>query len=165
MQITANTIHFFISYGVAFLAFGLIGKWYLWPSIKDRARKPALTPLLLYACLRVNGLMFVIPGLVSPELPSTFAVPTAYGDLAAVLLALIALASVRLEKPFAVPVLWLFNIVGLLDLLWGNISSLSYNVDPAQWGPAYYLVVLNVPAMIVIHIVMIAYLLRHRARQ
>jgi hypothetical protein len=144
---------------------GSLANGYLWPSIKDRARKPALTPLLLYACLRVNGLMFVMPGLVSPELPSTFAVPTAYGDLAAVLLALIALASVRLEKPFAVPVLWLFNIVGLLDLLWGNISSLSYNVDPAQWGPAYYLVVLNVPAMIVIHIVMIAYLLRHRARQ
>jgi hypothetical protein len=164
IHITANTIHFFVSYGVAFLVFGLIGKWYLWPSIKDRALKPALTPLLLYTCLRVNGLMFVMPGLVSPELPSPFAVPTAYGDLAAVLLALFALAFVRFENAFAVPVLWLFNVVGLLDLLWGNISSLSYNVDPAQWGPAYYLVVLNVPAMIVVHVVMMAYLLRQRAR-
>jgi hypothetical protein len=54
MQPTANQMHFFIGYAVAFLAFGLIGKWYVWPNIKDRALKAALTPLLLYACLRVR---------------------------------------------------------------------------------------------------------------
>jgi hypothetical protein len=67
-----NQLHFFISYAVAFLAFGLIGKWYLWPAIKDRAPKVALAPLLLYACLRVNGLMFLMPELVSAELPRAF---------------------------------------------------------------------------------------------
>ena len=45
MQVSANHIYFFISYAVAFLAFGLIGKWYVWPNIKDRAPKVALTPL------------------------------------------------------------------------------------------------------------------------
>jgi hypothetical protein len=44
----------------------------------DRDPKIALTPLLLYACLRVNGLMFLMPGLVSPDLPAAFAVPVAY---------------------------------------------------------------------------------------
>jgi hypothetical protein len=29
MQPTANQMHFFIGYAVAFLAFGLIGKWYV----------------------------------------------------------------------------------------------------------------------------------------
>ena len=163
MPVTANTVHFFISFAVAFLVFGLIGKWYIWPSIKDRALKPALTPLLLYACLRVNGLMFLIPGLVSPELPSVFAVPTAYGDLLAVLLALLALACIRFESAIAVPMLWLFNIVGLLDLIYANIVSLMYNIDPAQWGVSYYLVALNVPAMVVVHVLIFAYLLRHRA--
>jgi hypothetical protein len=163
MQIIANTIYFFVSYAVAFLVLGLIGKWYIWPSIKDRGIKIALTPLLLYACLRINGLMFLMPGLVSPELPSAFAVPTAYGDFAAVLLALLALACVRFESAFAVPVLWVFNILGLLDLIYGNISSLAAGFDPAQWGVSYYLIVLNVPAMVVVHILMIAYLLRHRA--
>ena len=87
MPLSANNIYFFISYAVAFLVFGLIGKWYLWPAIKDRAPGIALTPLLLYACLRVNGLMFLMPGLVSPELPAAFAVPVAYGDLTAAVLA------------------------------------------------------------------------------
>ena len=165
MQLTANHVHFFISYAVAFLVFGLIAKWYVWPGIKDRALKPALTPLLLYASLRVNGLMFLMPGLVSPELPSAFAVPTAYGDLTAVVLALIALACVRFESGFAVPMLWLFNIVGLLDLIYGNIASMAYNVDPAQWGVAYYLVAVSVPALVVVHVLIFAYLLRWRGTE
>jgi hypothetical protein len=70
MQISANLVHFFISYAVAFLAFALIGKWYVWPNIKGLPLKAALSPFLLCACLRVNGLMFVTPGLVSPELPA-----------------------------------------------------------------------------------------------
>ena len=162
MQPTANQMHFFIGYAVAFLAFGLIGKWYVWPNIKDRALKAALTPLLLYACLRVNGLMFLMPGLVSPELPSAFAVPTAYGDLTAVILALLALACVRFDSPFAVPMLWLFNTVGLLDLIYANISTFKDQVDPTQLGAAYYLAVINVPAMVVVHIIVFAYLLRRR---
>jgi len=162
MQITPNHIHFFISYTVAFLVFGLIAKWYIWPRIKDRALKVALTPLLLYACLRVNGLMFLMPGLVSPELPGAFAVPTAYGDLTAVILALLALAFIRYESALAVPLVWLFNIVGLLDLIYANISTFKDHVDPAQLGAAYYLAVLNVPAMVVIHVMIFAYLLRRR---
>jgi hypothetical protein len=49
-------MHFVVSYAVAFLVFALIAKWYLWPRLKDRRPKEALSPRLLYACLRVNGL-------------------------------------------------------------------------------------------------------------
>jgi hypothetical protein len=163
MRITPNQVHFFISYAVAFLVFGLIGKWHVWPAIKDRAPKVALSPLLLYACLRVNGLMFLMPGLVSPALPSAFATPTAYGDLTAVMLALVALACLRYENALAVPMLWVFNVVGLLDLTYANIATFKDHVDPAQLGASYYLAVLNVPAMIVVHVVIFAYLLRRRA--
>jgi len=160
MEINANNLHFFISYGVAFLVFGLIGSWYVWPSMKGRTLKVALSPLLLYACLRVNGLMFLMPGIVSPELPGAFAVPTAYGDLTAALLALLTLASIRAGSAFAVPMLWLFNIIGLLDLIYANISTFKDHVDPVQLGASYYLAVLNVPAMVVVHVLIFAYLLR-----
>lgn len=163
MEISANLVHFFISYAVAFLAFGLIAKWYIWPNIKGRPLKVALSPLLLYACLRVNGLMFVMPGLVSPELPTGFAVPTAYGDLTAVILALLALASVRTESALAIPTVWLFNIVGFLDLIYANIATFRDHVDPVQLGASYYLAAVNVPAMVVIHIMIFAYLLNSRS--
>ena len=163
MQISANLIHFFISYAVAFLAFALTGKWYVWPNIKGRPLKAALSPLLLYACLRVNGLMFMMPGLVSPDLPAGFAVPTAYGDLTAVILALLALASVRMESTFAIPMVWLFNTVGLLDLVYANISTFKDHVDPVELGASYYLAAVNVPAMVVVHILILAYLLSLRS--
>ena len=163
MQLSANHINFFISYAVAFLVFGLIANWYIWPSIKDRPPKSALPPFLLYACLRVNGLMFLMPGLVSPELPRAFAVPTAYGDLTAVVLALLALGCVRYENAAAVPMLWLFNVAGLLDLIYANLSTFKDEVDPVYLGVSYYLVVLNVPAMVVVHVLIFAYLLKRTA--
>ena len=161
MELASNHVHFFISYVIAFIAFSLIGKWYIWPVVRDR-NLTALSPLLLYACLRVNGLMFLMPGLVSPDLPAAFAVPTAYGDLTAVILALIALWSIRRESAAAVPLVWIFNIVGVTDLIYANIATFTEQVDPAQLGAAYYLAVLNVPAMIVVHVIIFMYLLRSK---
>src|SRR6516165_4745987 len=160
MPLSANHIYFFVSYAVAFLVFGLIGKWYLWPAIRERAPAIALTPLLLYACLRVNGLMFLMPGLVSPQLPRTFAVPTAYGDLSAALQALVALFCVRTGNAAAKPMTWLFNIIGLTDLTYATYSSFRDHVDPTYLGTSYYLASINVPAMTIVHIVIFAYLLR-----
>jgi len=160
VPVSDNQFHFFISYAVAFLIFSLIGRWYLWPAIKDRAPKLALTPLLLYACLRVNGLMFLMPGLVSRELPKAFAVPTAYGDLTAAVLALLAILCLRIESAFAVPMVWVFNIEGLLDLIYANISTFKDHVDPTYLGVSYYLAALNVPAMVVVHVLIFTYFLR-----
>ena len=68
-QVNANMMHFLVGYAVAFIAFGLVAKWYVWSEHQGRTPKVALMPLLLYSCLRVNGLMFLMPGLVSPNLP------------------------------------------------------------------------------------------------
>jgi len=160
MPLSDNQLHYFASYAVAFVAFVLIGRWYLWPALKDRAPRTALTPLLLYASFRVNGLMFLMPGLVSAQLPKAFAIPTAYGDLAAAVLALIALWLVRLEKTAAIPLVWLFNIAGLLDLVYANISTFKDHVDPTYLGVSYYLAAINVPAMVVVHVLIFAYLFR-----
>jgi hypothetical protein len=40
MPLSANNIYFFISYAIAFLVFGLIAKWYLWPAVKDHPPAP-----------------------------------------------------------------------------------------------------------------------------
>jgi hypothetical protein len=93
------------------------------------------------------------------------AVPTAYGDLTAAVLALLALACVRTGNALAASMLWLFNIVGLLDLIYANFSTFKDHVDPAQLGASYYLAVINVPAMVVVHIVIFAYLVRHRVNK
>jgi hypothetical protein len=122
-----------------------------------------MTPALSRLLRRADS-VFGARGLVSPDLPSAFAVPTAYGDLTAVSLALLALACVRFESALAVPMLWLFNIIGLLDLIYANISTFKDHVDPAQLGAAYYLAVINVPAMVVVHVLIFTYLLRRTTK-
>jgi len=160
VQPAENHLFYFISYTVAFVAFGCAGRWYLWPAIKDRVPREALPPLLLYASFRVNGLMFLMPGIVSPQLPRAFAVPTAYGDLTAAVFALVTLWPVRAGKAAATPMVWLFNIVGLLDLVYANISTFKDHVDPTYLGVSYYLAAINVPAMVVVHILIFAYLVK-----
>jgi hypothetical protein len=157
----AHEVYFFISYGVAMIVFTLIARWYVWPAIRQRSPKVALTPLLLYACLRINGLMFLVPGLVSPDLPEAFARPTAYGDAMAAGLALLALWALRTERTWALILVWAFNIEGLLDLLYANVSTFKDRVDPASLGSAYYLAVINVPAMLVVHVLIFVYLVRN----
>lgn len=130
-----------------------------WSTAEKRA--PAVAAV---ASFRVNGLMFLMTGLVSPQLPKAFAVPTAYGDLTAAVLALIALWPVRAEMKVGMAMVWLFNIVGLLDLVYANIATFRENVDPTYLGTAYYLATLNVPAMVVVHVVIFAYLIRGSAR-
>jgi hypothetical protein len=158
-----HLMYFLISSAVAYIAFSLIAIWYVWPAIKDRPAQAALTPLLLYACLRVNGLMFLMPGLASPDLPHAFAAPTAYGDLSSAILALLTIACLRLNSVLAAPMLWLFNLVGFCDLLYANISSIKDHVDPVLLGVGYYLAAINVPAMMVVHVMIFVYLLSGRA--
>jgi hypothetical protein len=160
VELTSNHIYFFISYAVAFIVFGVIAKLYVWPAMAARDPKTALTPLLLYACLRVNGLMFLMPGLVAASLPDAFARPVAYGDLTAVILALLALAALRFDLPVATVAVWLFNLEGTADLLYANIATFIAHVNPASLGVSYYLAVINVPAMLVVHLVIFLYLLR-----
>jgi hypothetical protein len=161
-MVPPNQLHFFISYAVAFITFTLIALWYIWLAIRDHAPRIALTPLLLYACLRVNGLMFLMPGLVARDLPLAFAMPTAYGDVAAAILALIAVILLRAGAPLAVPMVWVFNLEGTADLIYANISTFKDHVDPVQLGVSYYLAAINVPAMLVVHGMIFAYLLRPR---
>ena len=72
---------------------GLIGARYIWPALRGRPRTEALLPLLLLHAFRFVGLAFLVPGVVSAELPEAFARPAAYGDLATSLLALLAIAT------------------------------------------------------------------------
>jgi hypothetical protein len=56
-----------------------------------------------------------VPTFVGAEVPAGLAVPAAHGDPLADLLALAALLALRAGSPVAVPLVWLFSVVGLLE--------------------------------------------------
>jgi len=106
---------FGISVLLGFVVWVMIGARYIWPALRIRSRAEALRPVLLLHAFRYVGLAFLVPGVVSPDLPDAFARPAAYGDLVTSLLALFAIAT--LMTRLGTIVVWVFNIVGTVDLL------------------------------------------------
>src|SRR6202046_2202697 len=105
---------FFVSIAFSFIAWGIVAAQYIWPALRLRQRAEALRPLLILHSFRFVGLAFLVPGVVSPDLPSTFARSAAYGDIIAAILALLALIS--LPSGVGIGVAWIFSIWGAADL-------------------------------------------------
>jgi hypothetical protein len=70
---------FFVSIVFSFIAWGIITARYVWPELRVRPRADALRPLLMLHSFRFIGLAFLVLGVVSSGLPSTFAESAAYG--------------------------------------------------------------------------------------
>src|SRR5579863_4071641 len=86
---------FFVSIAFSLIAWGIFAARYIWPKLRLRPRAEALRPLLILHSFRFLGLAFLVPGVVSPDLPSAFARSAAYGDIIAAVLALFALVSLQ----------------------------------------------------------------------
>src|SRR6202790_14577 len=108
-------LSFFASIAFSSIAWGIVTARYIWPELRFRPRAEALRPLLVLHTFRFIGLAFLVPGVVSPDLPTAFARDAAFGDIVAAMLALLALAALRSRA--GVVLAWVFNIWGSLDLL------------------------------------------------
>jgi hypothetical protein len=154
---------FGISVLQAFVVWGMIGARYLWPALRDRSRTEALRPLLHLHAFRFVGLSFLVPGVVSPQLPAAFAQPAAYGDLATSMLALLAIALLG-SRPGTI-IVWVFNLVGTVDLLnaFYQADRLGVGVAPGLQGAAYFIPTVVVPLLLVTHVLVFRILLGNRA--
>ena len=136
---------------LSFIVWGIIGARYIWPALGSRPRVEALRPILLLHSFRFVGLAFLVPGVVSPDLPVAFARPAAYGDLATAILALCALATLR--NQLGTILVWVFNVVGTTDLLYafyqGNRTAVG--LAPGLQGAAYFIPTILVPLLLVTH--------------
>jgi hypothetical protein len=142
---------FGISVLLGFVVWGMIGARYIWPALRERPRAEALRPVLLLHAFRYVGLAFLVPGVVSPDLPDAFAGPAAYGDLVTALLALLAIAT--LKSRLGTIVVWVFNTVGTLDLVnaFYQGDRLGLGLAPGLQGAAYFIPTVLVPLLLVTH--------------
>jgi hypothetical protein len=142
---------FGISVLLGFVGWGMIGARYIWPALRGRSRTEALRPVLLLHVFRFVGLAFLVPGVVSPDLPDAFAQPAAYGDLATSLLALLAIAT--LGTRLGTIIVWVFNVIGTVDLLnaFYQGNRLGVGMTPGLQGAAYFIPTVLVPLLLVTH--------------
>ena len=150
-----------ISIVIGLFTYGLIAKWYVVPWMDTVSRAAALSPILLLHGFRYIGLAFVIPGVTATALNPAFAVPAAYGDLIAALLALAAVLALRRALPGTLLLVWVFNIWGTGDLL--NALYKGFRLTPdGDLGSTYFIPAVIVPALLVTHFLVFRELLKRR---
>ena len=150
---------FGLSVLMSFLAFGIVTKLYIWPRVDAAAREDALAALAAPHMFRFVGLSFLVPGVVSPNLSSDFAQPAAYGDLGATVLAVLTVLALSARLSWAIPVAWVFNLWGAVDLLNAFYQGLI-GVGPGSLGAAYFIPTVMVPPWLITHALMFWLLLR-----
>ena len=137
---------------------------YGWPRLKAMDHVQAQRAIATLHSFRFFGLVFILPGVVGPDLPASFATSAAYGDFATGILAMLALLSFRVR-----PLFWLFvvafNAVGAADLLANYYHGARFGL-PEQAGElaaTYWIPILYVPALMITH-VLAFYLLVRQSR-
>jgi hypothetical protein len=153
---------FFVSIAFALVAWGVVAKRYIWPKLRRLERVEALRPILILHSFRFIGLAFLVPGVVSPDLPSAFAHADAYGDIIAATLALLSLAS--LSSRAGVAIAWIFNVWGAADLLNAFYQGAHVALVPGQLGVTYFLPTFVVPLLLITHVLAFRILLQHQSQ-
>ena len=147
---------FGLQFLLSLVVWGLIAKWLLAPWLDQKSLHQALFWLALPHAFRHVGMVFLVPGIVAQPLPEAFALPAAYGDLITGILALLALIALRTGRGWALGLVWLFNIVGTLDLL----NALRHLDVAPKFGAAWYVPTFLVPLLLVTHFMIFTRLLR-----
>ena len=153
---------FFVSIAFAFIAWGIVAKRYIWPKLRLLRRAEALRPLLILHSFRFIGLAFLVPGVVSPELPSAFAHSAGYGDIVAAALALLSLVSLR--RRAGIVIVWIFNLWGSADLFNAFYQANDAGLIAGQLGATYFFPTLIVPLLLITHGLAFRILLQHLLR-
>ncbi len=143
--------------------FGLVAVWYVWPYLTKLSRNSALIALLFVHVLRYVGMTLLVPGMVDPKLPAEFLSSAAYGDLLEAALALVSIFALRSNWRVAVPLVWVANTWGFVDLLNGVRGVLQLNVPSFNLATFWYVYTFYAPLVIVSHLMIFWILIRSKS--
>ncbi len=150
---------FGLQFFLSLIVWTVIARSLLTPWLEGKSHHQALFWLTLPHAFRHIGMVFLVPGVVARPLPAAFAIPAAYGDLITGVLALVALIVLRTGWAGALVLVWLFNVVGTVDLL----NALRHRGVASDFGAAWYIPTFLVPLLLVTHFMIFARLLRRRS--
>ena len=138
---------------------------YVLPRLKSMDRFEAQRAIATLHSFRFFGLVFILPGVIGPNLPAGFATFAAYGDFATGVLAILALLTARIR-----PLFWsfvvAFNVVGAVDLLVDYFHAIQLDVPAlaGQFGATYVIPIVYVPMLMITHAVAVYWLVRPQPR-
>src|SRR5713101_1984759 len=126
---TVFRIHLVLGYVAWLLCFGV----YVLPRLESMDRVEAQRAIATLHSFRFFGLVFILPGVVSPNLPAGFAMFAAYGDFATGVLSMLSFLTVRI-RPLFWPFVLAFNLVGAVDLIVDYYNAIQVGLPVhAEW--------------------------------
>ncbi|TPJ76296.1 hypothetical protein [Mesorhizobium sp. B2-6-2] len=155
-------IHLVLGYVPWLLCFAA----YIWPRLRSMEPIEAQRAIATLHSFRFFGLVFLIPGVVGPDLAPAFASFAAYGDFATGLLAMLALIAVGRPVIFW-PLVVSFNLVGVVDIVVDYYHGVVLDLpgQAGQLGAAYAIPILYVPLLMITHVAAFYLLARSRRHQ
>jgi len=138
---------------LGYVAWLLVFRSYIIPRFRTMDAVAAQRAIATLHSFRFFGLIFILPGVVGPNLPATFAPFAAYWDFATGVLAMLALLTVRIR-----PLFWLFvvafNVVGAVDLIMDYYHAIRDGLPAiaGQLGAGYVIPVIYVPLLMITHL-------------
>ncbi len=144
------------------LVFGIIALWYVRPYLTTLSRNSALIPLLFVHAFRYVGMTLLVTGMIDPRLPREFLSSAAYGDLLAAALALASIFALRSNWRFAIPLVWVANTWGFVDLLNAVRSVLVVNLPSFSLSTIWYIYAFFGPLVIVSHLLIFWILIKSK---
>jgi hypothetical protein len=150
------TVIFLSQFVLSLIVVGLLARWYAVPWLAEKSLQVALMALIVPHAFRHIGLAFIVPALKQPGIPLEFATPAAYGDLLSGILALVVLIALRGRWALAIPLAWVFSIVGLADLA----NALRQDDAILYMGATWFIPTFVVPILLVTHVMVITRLVR-----
>lgn len=158
MSLSLNLVAIFgLQFILTLTVLAVLASWYLVPWLRDKPMRVALGLLILPHAFRHIGMSFLVPGLTGDALPTGFANATAYGDLLSGLLAIAALVALRYRWRLAIPIAWVFSVVGTTDLLY----ALSQENAIPLLGTVWLIPTFVVPGLLITHWLVLVRLAAH----
>ena len=154
---------FWLQLVISLVVFALVAVWYVWPALTKMSRNSALIPLLFVHVLRYVGMTLLVAGVVDPKLTKEFLDSAAYGDLVAAALALASIFALRSNWRLAIPLVWVANTWGFVDLLNGVPGVVQLNVPSFDLGIFWYVYTFYAPVVIVSHLTIFAILIKSKS--
>ncbi|MCB0707084.1 MAG: hypothetical protein KDC34_17330 [Saprospiraceae bacterium] len=91
--------------------------WWIKPRVANLPIHDALLPFVFLNTFRYLGLSFMAKEQFYSGFPSTFLNTVGIWDMSTAILAIIAAIALKNKWKFAIPLVWVFNIVGFSDLI------------------------------------------------
>ena len=133
-------------------AYFLIYWNYLSPRLRRQPFQQAVLPLMIVNIFRFLGLTFLVTGQLDASLPREPLELIAYGDFAASICALLSTLALTTRSRLATPLVALYSVVGIGDLIMVFPTAIGAGVFDVSMGAMWLTIGLFAPVILLSHV-------------